>query len=266
MYKDCASCGESFYVNPADYERRKHCSKECYRQTVYNEKYKGGIKVETESGKSCSVCGEVKPYSEFVPRKDGRGGGYQSQCRKCAWSKIKQYWEENPDKKKESDAKYYEAHKEERLQKSKQRQKENKDRYEVARKRWREENKDHINQRHRKRYKNDREYAMGYKIRNMVHRVIRLSREGKDSTSFELVGYLPYQLVERIEYQLHDGMSWENYGDWEIDHKIPVAHFLRKGETRPWIINALSNLQPMWAEENYSKGDQLIYLDNNEKP
>jgi hypothetical protein len=54
-------------------------------------------------------------------------------------------------------------------------------------------------------------------------------------------------------------MSWENYGEWQIDHIIPLAAF--NYETpfdmdfqRAW---SLSNLQPLWALENMSKGDKL---------
>lgn len=73
-----------------------------------------------------------------------------------------------------------------------------------------------------------------------------------------MLGYTSEMLRTRIEYQFQEGMSWDNYGDWHIDHKIPVARLLARGETRPHIINALSNLQPMWAEENMRKGARWV--------
>jgi hypothetical protein len=55
-----------------------------------------------------------------------------------------------------------------------------------------------------------------------------------------------------------DGMSWENYGEWHIDHIMPINHFIKSGITDPAIVNALENLQPLWAYENLSKGDRIL--------
>jgi hypothetical protein len=54
-------------------------------------------------------------------------------------------------------------------------------------------------------------------------------------------------------------MTWENYGDWHIDHKIPVSafNFSKASDIdfkRCW---KLSNLQPLWAAQNVSKGNKL---------
>jgi len=51
-------------------------------------------------------------------------------------------------------------------------------------------------------------------------------------------------------------MSWDNYGEWHIDHRLSVDHMLKKGETRPYIINALSNLKPLWAKDSWSKNSK----------
>lgn len=48
-------------------------------------------------------------------------------------------------------------------------------------------------------------------------------------------------------------MTWENWGEWHIDHIKPVAQFIREGITCPKQINALSNLRPLWAHDNLSK-------------
>ena len=42
-------------------------------------------------------------------------------------------------------------------------------------------------------------------------------------------------------------MSWKNHGDWHIDHIRPVASFK---EDELYLMNHISNLQPLWAEEN----------------
>jgi hypothetical protein len=50
-------------------------------------------------------------------------------------------------------------------------------------------------------------------------------------------------------------MSWSNYGRWHIDHKKPISKF--KDGSNISVINALSNLQPLWAKDNLSKGNKF---------
>ena len=52
-------------------------------------------------------------------------------------------------------------------------------------------------------------------------------------------------------------MSWENHGKWHIDHIRPVADFK---EDELHLMNHISNLQPLWADENYSKTDRLDWV------
>lgn len=53
-------------------------------------------------------------------------------------------------------------------------------------------------------------------------------------------------------------MSWENYGEWHIDHIIPDSWFNYSSTEddefkKSW---SLDNLQPMWGKENQSKGNK----------
>jgi len=74
-----------------------------------------------------------------------------------------------------------------------------------------------------------------------------------------LVDFTKDDIIRHLEKQFTDGMSWDNYGDWHIDHKIPIsAHNFKNTKhqdfKRCW---SLKNLQPMWASENISKGAKL---------
>ncbi len=55
-------------------------------------------------------------------------------------------------------------------------------------------------------------------------------------------------------------MSFENYGEWHIDHVVPASNFSYDSFEDKEFKDcwALSNLQPLWAEENLKKGDRLI--------
>ena len=54
------------------------------------------------------------------------------------------------------------------------------------------------------------------------------------------------------------GMSWDNYGKWEIDHIRPCASFdLSKPEEQYKCFNYM-NLQPLWEKENQTKTKKLV--------
>lgn len=97
-----------------------------------------------------------------------------------------------------------------------------------------------------------------YRLKRFMYQSIRriLSQKGgeKDRSARDALGYWSDDLKKRIECGFAPGMSWENYGEWHIDHAIPISHFIAKGEFRPSVINALCNLRPMWAKDNISKG------------
>lgn len=78
----------------------------------------------------------------------------------------------------------------------------------------------------------------------------------KSDRTFALLGYESKKLIERIEYTFSEGMSWKNYGDWHIDHIIPIAHFFKKGVTDIKTINSLCNIRALWKEDNLKKSDK----------
>lgn len=81
----------------------------------------------------------------------------------------------------------------------------------------------------------------------------------KEEKTIDYLGYSASDLKIHIEKLFKDGMSWENHGDWHIDHIIPVSSFDKN--VSPAVVNSLDNLQPLWAYENLSKGSSLIFPD-----
>lgn len=103
------------------------------------------------------------------------------------------------------------------------------------------------------------EYRLSRFMYDSIRRVIAGKDRGRDKRAREELGYWVDELKARIETNFKPGMSWENYGEWHIDHTIPISHFIKKGETRPSVINALCNLKPMWARDNLSKGSDRYW-------
>ena len=67
-------------------------------------------------------------------------------------------------------------------------------------------------------------------------------------------GYV--ELKEHMERQFIKGMNWENRDQWHIDHIIPLA--TAQCEDDVIRLNHYTNLQPLWAEDNLSKGSKII--------
>lgn len=87
-----------------------------------------------------------------------------------------------------------------------------------------------------------------------VRRILLGAGSKRRSRTADALGYTHQQLRSHIESLFTVGMNWDNYGEWHIDHVRSLSEFLSIGVTDPAIVNALSNLQPLWAVDNLSKG------------
>lgn len=91
-------------------------------------------------------------------------------------------------------------------------------------------------------------------------RLRRRHLEGKGGRStFDILGYTVDELYKHIESRFQQGMTWDNMGEWHIDHIIPDSQFKYfnvddEEFKKSWDIN---NLQPLWAKDNISKGSKL---------
>ena len=72
-----------------------------------------------------------------------------------------------------------------------------------------------------------------------------------------LLGCSAEQLRTHLEEKFTDGMSWDNYGyrGWHIDHIRPCASFDLTDPQQQLECFHYTNLQPLWAEDNFKKGD-----------
>ena len=88
-------------------------------------------------------------------------------------------------------------------------------------------------------------------------RVYIALKNDKEMGSTEYLGCNIETLKKHIEQQFTEGMPWENYGEWHIDHKIPLKYKKSSLEEAAQRLH-YANTQPMWASENMSKGCRYI--------
>lgn len=177
-------------------------------------------------------------------------------CLECEEKYSKGYYEQNKEYFKE----YYEQNKEQ----IKEYREQNKERIKEYNKEYYEQNKGQFNKRRRDRYATDDNFKTLILCRSMLQRTLKATNSTKDTRTYEMLGYCNEQLKESVESKFLEGMSWNNYGDWHVDHIYPMVRYIKDGIKDPAIINALDNLIPMWAEHNKEKSERTLeeYLDD----
>lgn len=245
---------------------------------------------DLQGEKSCTKCGEVKPLSEFHQDKNLRSG-YRSQCKVCMadasanrrklnpeymveWraKNAKRISELNREKWKSRDSKFV-AQK--RLS-DKAHYAKNRERRKAAVAKYASENREKVRNASYVAKKKQRDanplYWRDYYVKSMSRPSSRISNSIRSRISktlktggkfgaktFDTLGYSSDELACHIEKQFTLGMSWGNYGQWHIDHIIPLSAFnfetVKDGDfRRAW---ALDNLRPLWAFENLSKASKI---------
>lgn len=97
----------------------------------------------------------------------------------------------------------------------------------------------------------------GKAMENLVYLALRRHLRGeRRDMMFDTLPYRVDELMAYIAGQFRPGMSWENWGEWEIDHIKPRRLFDMRIPAQTLECWALSNLQPLWASENSAKATQ----------
>lgn len=103
------------------------------------------------------------------------------------------------------------------------------------------------------------EWRIAKNHRNRLQGLVTKGFAVKSVASLQLFGCTVQQLKQHLETQFKPGMTWENYGsEWHIDHIIPLAAFDLKKLGEQMKAFRWNNLQPLWAGENWTKGDRTI--------
>ena len=89
-------------------------------------------------------------------------------------------------------------------------------------------------------------------IRNLIGRSIKYKGFKKFTKTEIILGCSFDEFRNYIQLQFVDGMSFSNYGEWEIDHIIPIAS--AKTEKEVIFLNHYKNLRPLWKIDNRIKG------------
>jgi hypothetical protein len=167
---------------------------------------------------------------------------------------MKKYHKEYYQKNKEKYKIYYQTHKEQHSKSVKKWYDNHKQQRVEAARIWRKNHRKQINEQHKKRLKKDINFKLKCYLRSRIYNVLKGNYKSK--RTLELLDCSLKFFKQYLESRFKQGMTWENYGKWHIDHIRPCASFdLSKAEEQAKCFN-YTNLQPLWAKENLSKKDK----------
>lgn len=103
-----------------------------------------------------------------------------------------------------------------------------------------------------KKYQSSPRYKIMHSVRVGMWRVLRGGQ--KKSKALVLLGCSVDQLKSHLESQFTEGMTWDNYGKWHIDHIKPLSSVNPEIEQELKSVAHYTNLRPLWAIDNMKKG------------
>jgi hypothetical protein len=249
--KKCNKCKQELAIdnfNICDkYGNRRGKCKNCNIEHIHtskgnlesykNEKeYREEIHIlQKQNKRRCRVCREIKEL-DYFPTDSSKKVFYnkKSYCKECAMKKYIAPYQNSPrgkEIKAKSDKKYFSKL----------------------------ESKQKINKRVNQKYHNDPQFRILCTLRNRVNKALDHKTKKAYKTN-ELLGCDIDELEIHLEKQFKEGMTWENYGrsTWHIDHIIPCASFDLTDPEQQKKCFHYTNLQPLWAKENMSKGAKIL--------
>jgi hypothetical protein len=187
--------------------------------------------------KFCKRCKQTKKLSEFYSPKQKK-----NYCKECGREMCRSYKARNKAKISAYNKEY---------------KKNNKESISVYNKNYNIENRATIQKRHtpylRERRKTNINYKLSVTLRNRIKKLVKGERKSLDFIGCDLEFFKKW-----FTYQFKDDMTFKNHGNiWHIEHVIPCKVFDLTNETEKDICFNWTNLQPMHASENWSKGGRI---------
>jgi len=216
--------------------------------------------------KKCRICDEMKEVTEFHKKK-GSLDGVRNECKECV-KDIQKKYKEAPgfkEKQKDYDKNRYDEKKDEILEHKKEYYLDNRESILKQKAEYRDNpekrqyNKDYIkkykveNREKYYKYRNDNPHIIAW--RSVLYSTLKRLGTDKQGHTIDMLGYSALELKEYIESLFLPGMSWDNHGEWHIDHIRPVTNFSNTEDVK--VVCALENLQPLWEFDNLSKSNKF---------
>ena len=239
----CAACNKELHIDKNDHRIKDgqinfFCDHKC--ESIYRKSHNMRI---------CPICGKVFHNTKSIT--------CSKDCRYLRIRYIRYKKSHNlPDICYEQ---YKELYSKEQAEKELKRQEKTnyicKGREKEYLKEWRSKNADRLKEALRHRMETDELFKFKTSMRKFLCHCFRRKGVKKDDKTQTILGCSLPDFKAYIESKFKSGMSFENYGEWQIDHIIPLS----TAETIEDVkrLCHYTNLQPLWAHENRSKSNKI---------
>jgi hypothetical protein len=217
--------------------------------------------------KKCTKCSLLKSQSEFHKNKKSKDG-LRSNCIQCG----NEYKLLNADKVKEQTKVYNQKRRNQKKEWSKQ----NKEKVNESKKKWSLNNKEkrteYLEKYNKKYYEENKIFRLKYskekqreyrktnplfRLKSNLRKRIGRYLKYKSKSTEEILGISYEEFILFLENKFTEGMTVEKLGkEIHIDHIVPLSS--AKTEEDICRLSHYSNLQPLWCEENYKKGNKIL--------
>lgn len=101
-------------------------------------------------------------------------------------------------------------------------------------------------------------FALKHRLRSLIRVSVRRGGYSKTSRTHDILGCDWATFAAHIERQFLPGMSWGRLGEIHFDHIVASSSAATEKEVL--ALNHFTNLRPMWAKDNMSKGARTTHL------
>ena len=193
--------------------------------------------------KHCKGCKQTKALTEFHKHHNTRDG-LRPRCKVCMKASSKKWYQNNREKHNANTNKWRQN---------------NREKHNATSRKYRKRPgyKKRFNAWRKKRNKTDPQFNLANRLRKRLWHALK--GKTKSASTMTLLGCSIIHLQDYLAMRFKPEMTWENHGTWHIDHMMPCASFDLEDPEQQRQCFHYTNLQPMWASENQSKGDKVIY-------
>ncbi len=186
------------------------------------------------------------PPGESARRNAARCLAYYRKNKKAQREKQREYSAKNKEKLAALAREYYRANKVSHRNRCREYEKNNREKINAKKAAWALNKKN-----------SDPSFQLIKNMRERIRAGLRQINAVKHKRTLELLGCGIQFLRGYLEAKFETGMTWENYGEWHVDHIIPCCGFDLSLEAAQKECFHYSNLQPLWAVDNLAKHDLM---------
>lgn len=109
--------------------------------------------------------------------------------------------------------------------------------------------------RRKEKYHEDVRHRLGIRLRVRLNHAIKTGK--KPGSAVRDLGCSINEFKAYMEAKFKEGMTWQNWGKWHIDHIIPLSSFDLTNREQFLKACHYTNMQPLWAIENMRKWKKM---------